>query len=249
LPYNDIEHAVTLINRHADELAGVIMEPVSAFGLGCVPAEREFLHAIREATARHEIPLILDEVVTNFRFGLGGASQYYGIVPDLVCLGKIVGGGFPIGGYGGRQDLMELVTPPDLKGKVYQSGTFSGNVISMVAGLAVIEELEKGDVYFYVDTLGDRMRNGLRGIAQDLGVDMAVLGIKSMFQLHFGLDDIRNYREKSKADRARATRFSRGLIVHGVYATPHPLFLSTAHTEQDVDRTLEVVETVLKLMA
>ena len=253
LPYNNIERAVSLITAHADELAGVLMEPVSVYGLGCVPAEREFMKAIREVTSKHDIPLIFDEVVTNFRLGLGGASEYYGVIPDLVCLGKIVGGGFPIGGYGGRRDLMDrFVTPTgqpsDRSEKIFQSGTFSGNVISMAAGLAVIEELEKGDVYPYIDGLGERVRSGLKAIAENLGIQMFVAGVKSLFQVHFGIDGIKNVRDKLRADKSLATEFSQGMLVNGICATPHPLFLSTAHTQQDVDRTLEAAETVLREM-
>jgi len=253
LPYNNTEAAVSLIRAHADELAGVLMEPVSAFGLGCVPAEPEFIRAIREVTLKHDIPLIFDEVVTNFRLGLGGAGEYYGVTADLVCLGKIVGGGFPIGVYGGRQDLMDrFVTPTgqssDRKEKIFQSGTFSGNAISMVAGLAVIKELEKGEIYPYIDGLTEKVRTGLEGIAEDLGIRMAVTGVKSLFQVHFGVDGIKNFRDKMKADHASDTVFSQGLLANGICATPHPLFLSAAHTQQDVGRILDTAETVLREM-
>ncbi len=250
LPYNDAERAVLLITAHADELAGVIMEPVSVYGLGCVPAEREFMKAIREVTSKHDIPLIFDEVVTNFRLGLGGASEYYGVIPDLACLGKIVGGGFPIGGYGGRRDLMDrFLTPTGERGeKVFQSGTFSGNVISMAAGLAMIKELEKGEIYPYINELAEKARSGLRRIAENLGVQMFVSGIKSLFQVHFGIDGIKNVRDKMKADQSQATEFSQGLLVNGIYAPAHPLYLSAAHTPQDVDGMLEVAETVLREM-
>jgi glutamate-1-semialdehyde 2,1-aminomutase len=250
LPYNNIERAVSLITAHADELAGVIMEPVSIYGLGCVPAGREFMKAIREVTSRHDIPLIFDEVVTNFRLGLGGASEYYGIIPDLVCLGKIVGGGFPIGGYGGRRDLMDRFLTParERSEKVFQSGTFSGNVISMAAGLAMIKELEKGEIYPYVNELGEKVRSGLKDIAENLGVQMFVAGVQSLFQVHFGIDDIKNVRDKMRADKSQATDFSQGLLANGIYAPAHPLYLSAAHTQQDVDRILEVAETVLREM-
>jgi glutamate-1-semialdehyde 2,1-aminomutase len=250
LPYNNTERAVALITDQADELAGVLMEPVSVYGLGCVPAEREFMQAVREVTSKHDIPLVFDEVVTNFRLGLGGASEYYGVIPDLVCLGKIVGGGFPFGGYGGRRDLMDRFLNPTVErcSKVFQSGTFSGNAISMAAGLATIKELEKGDVYPYIDKLGERMRSGLKNLAQDLGIQMYVAGIKSILQVHFGIDNIKNVRDKMKADKSQATRFSQGLLDKGIYAPSHPLFLSAAHTQQDVDRTLEVAEKVLREM-
>jgi glutamate-1-semialdehyde 2,1-aminomutase len=253
LPYNNTEAAMSLVAEHADELAAVIMEPVSAFGLGCVPAEPEFIQAMRSVTLEHDIPLIFDEVVTNFRLGLGGASAHYGIRPDLVCLGKIVGGGFPIGVYGGRRDLMErFVTPTgqptDIKEKIHQSGTFSGNAITMVAGLAAIKELEKPGVYSYVDNLTARLRAGLEGIAEDLGTPMITLGIGSLFQYHFGVKGIKNRRDKQNVDGASAGLFSQGLLANGICAGSRPLFLSTAHTDADVDRTLDVAATVLKEM-
>jgi glutamate-1-semialdehyde 2,1-aminomutase len=253
LPYNEPEAAVSLIAEHADELAGVIMEPVSAFGLGCVPAEPEFIQAIRSVTLKHDIPLILDEVVTNLRLGLGGASEYYGVTPDLVCLGKIVGGGFPIGVYGGREDLMNrYVTPTgsstDQEEKIHQSGTFSGNAISMVAGLAVIKELEKEGVYPYLEKLTARVRSGLQGIAEDLGIQMLVTGIASLFQCHFGVRGIRNRRDRQLVNTSLDREFSQGLLSNGICATPHPLFLSTAHSEKDVDCILETAGTVLEAM-
>lgn len=250
LPYNNVERAVSLITAHADELAGVLIEPVSVYGLGCVPAEREFLTALREVTSKYDIPLIFDEVVNNFRLGLGGASEYYGVIPDLVCLGKIVGGGFPIGGYGGRRDLMDRFLTPagERSEKVFQSGTFSGNVISMAAGLAMIKELEKGQVYPYINELGAQVRSGLRAIAENLGVQMFVAGVKSLFEIHFGIDGIKNVRDKKRADKSQAAEFAQGLIVNGIYAPAHPLFLSAAHTRQDVDRILETAETVLREM-
>lgn len=253
LPYNNTEASVSLITGHADELAAVIIEPVSAFGLGSVPAESEFVKAIRDVTLRHDIPMIFDEVVTGFRLGLGGGSAYYGIKPDLVTLGKIVGGGFPIGVYGGRRDLMDkFVTPTgqptDTKEKIHQSGTFSGNAITMLAGLAAIKELEKPGTYDYIDNLTARVRTGLEGTADDLGIEMIVTGVKSLFQYHFGLRSIKNRRDKQNADGASAGLFSQGLLANGICAGARPLFLSTAHTNSDVDRMLDVSVTVLKEM-
>jgi glutamate-1-semialdehyde 2,1-aminomutase len=250
LPYNDPERAAALIGAHANELAGVIMEPVAGFGMGCVPATSEFIHAIREVTAKYDIPLIVDEVVTNFRLGLGGASEYYGIKPDLVTLGKILGGGFPIGGYAGRRDLMDrLVTltgrPSDAQEKISQSGTFSGNVISMAAGLATIKILEERSVYQQLDILTERLCGGLKELAADHDIKLAITGVKSMFQLHFGLEHLTSIREHSGEDRAQATEFSHGLLANGVFAVPRPWFMSAAHTEEDVDKILEVAGGVL----
>jgi glutamate-1-semialdehyde 2,1-aminomutase len=253
LPYNDADRAATLITQHADELGAVIIEPVSAFGLGCVVAEPEFLRVVREVTAEHEVPLIFDEVVTNFRLALGGSAEYFGVEPDLVSLGKIVGGGFAVGGYGGRRDIMDKVVTPtvglwDLKEQIFQSGCFSGNPISMAAGLAVLNELEKDYVYPHINNLTEKLRDGLTEIGERLGHNMLVTGVTSFFQVHFGVESIRNKRDALKEDKDAAKQFHLGLRANGIMASAHPLFLSTAHTEQDVHRILEISESVLTKM-
>jgi glutamate-1-semialdehyde 2,1-aminomutase len=253
LPYNDADRAASLIAQHADELGAVILEPVSAFGLGCVAAEPDFLRSVRQVTTEHGIPLVFDEVVTNFRLALGGAAEYFGVEPDLVCLGKILGGGFPIGGFGGRRDIMDQVVTPtaglwDLKEQIFQSGCFSGNPISMVAGLTVLNELEKGTVYPHVNRLADQLRNGLTAIGERLGFDMLVTGVTSLLQIHFGVKEIRSKRDALNEDKDTAKRFHLGLRANGIMASPHPLFLSTAHTEEHVQQILDVSETVLVKM-
>ncbi len=253
LPYNDAGRAAELIVQHADELGAVLMEPVSAFGLGCVPAEPEFLRAVRQVTSEHGIPLIFDEVVTNFRLALGGAAEYFGVMPDLVCLGKIIGGGFAIGGYGGRREIMDRVVTPtvglwNLTEQIFQSGCFSGNPISMTAGLAVLQELEKGQVYPHMNRLADQLRAGLSEIGQRLGFEMLVAGVTSFFQVHFGLSGLRNKRDGFQADKEAARQFHLGLRANGIMASAHPLFLSAAHTEADVQHVLAVAERVLTEM-
>jgi glutamate-1-semialdehyde 2,1-aminomutase len=250
LPYNDSNRAAALIRAHADELAAVIMEPVAGFGMGCVPATREFIHAVREVTAKHDIPLVLDEVVTNFRLGLGGASAHYGVTPDLVTLGKILGGGFPIGGYAGRRDLMDrFVTltgrPSDAHEKISQSGTFSGNAVSMAAGLATIKILEEGSVYRHLDAMTERLCGGFKKLAAEHEVTLAITGVKSMLQLHFGVTELTNIRQRAGENRAQALEFSHGLLTNGVFATPRPWFLSAAHAQEDVDKVLEAAAAVL----
>jgi glutamate-1-semialdehyde 2,1-aminomutase len=215
-----------------------------------VAAQPDFLQAVRQVTAKHDIPLIFDEVVTNFRLGLGGAAEYFGVKPDLVCLGKIVGGGFAIGGYGGRRDIMDKVVTPrtglwNLSEQIFQSGCFSGNPISMTAGLAVLCELEKGHVYPHINRLAERMQKGLAEIGERLGVEMLVNRAASFFQIHFGVSDIRNKRDQLKANKKTADLFHFGLRAHGVMASYHPLFMSAAHTDAQVEHVLDVAETVL----
>jgi len=253
LPYNDIEGTISSISKEADNLGAVILEPVSAFGLGCIPAEIEFLKAVRDVTADNDIPLIFDEVVTNFRLSLGGAEEYFGVTPDLVCLGKILGAGFAIGGYGGRKDIMDkMVTPKiglwDLKEQIFQSGCFSGNPISMIAGLAVLEELEKRNVYPNLNSITEKLRSGVTEIGEQFDYDILVTGVTSLFQIHFGITSLKNKRDALKANKPMAKRFYLGLRAKGIMANPHPLFISTEHTEKDVNHFLEITETVLKEM-
>lgn len=253
LPYNDALDATRIIEENADELGAVIMEAFSAFGLGCVAADPDFVSAIRQVTAKHGIPLIFDEVVTNFRLGLGGASEYFGVTPDLVALGKIMSGGVPCAAYGGKREIMEKVVVPvggqwDLTRKIFQSGTFSGNPLSMTAGLAVLEELEKGEALPYLDRISALLRAGWEELARQTDTPMLVTGIKSIFQVHFGVEEIRNKRDLLKTDKEMANEFHMGLIANGILASAHPLFLSTAHSEEDVERILEVSKDVLSKM-
>ncbi len=253
LPYNDANRAVEQIRLHADELGGVIVEPVSAFGLGVVPAEMEFLKALRQVTAELDIPLIFDEVVTNFRIAAGGAAEYFGVMPDLVCLGKILGGGFAIGGFGGKREIMEKVVTPrvglwDLSEQIFQSGCFSGNPVSMVAGLAVLEELEKGTAYPYINGLTEGMCREMNALGERLGVPLMASHVASIFQFHITTTKIRNKRDAMKANKQAANLFHLGLRANGILASYHPLFISTAHTQAHIDQVLEVSESVLKQM-
>jgi glutamate-1-semialdehyde 2,1-aminomutase len=253
LPFNDLEIAVEEIRKHADELGGVIVEPVSAFGLGVVPADLEFLKALREVTTETGIPLIFDEVVTNFRLALGGAMEFFGIQPDLVCLGKILGGGFAIGGFGGKREIMDKVVTPkvglwDLSEQIFQSGCFSGNPVSMVAGLAVLEELEKGKAYPYINGLTDTLCKDMNEIGNRLGIPLIASHVASIFQFHFTDTPIKNKRDANKANKKAANIFHLGLRAHGIMASAHPLFMSTAHNLGHIDKILDVSETVLKEM-
>jgi glutamate-1-semialdehyde 2,1-aminomutase len=253
LPYNDPVNATRIIEENADELGAVIMEAFSAFGLGCIPADPDFLEAIREVTTKHGIPLIFDEVVTNFRLGLGGATEYFGVTPDLVAMGKILSGGVTMAAYGGKREIMDKAVTPkaglwDLTEQIFQSGTFSGNPLSMTAGLAVLEELEKGEALPYLDGISDTLRDGWQNLAKQTDLKMLVNGVKSIFQIHFGVDEIRNKRDLLSVDKATTREFHMGLIANGVLASAHPLFLSSAHSEKDVERILDVSKDVLSKM-
>jgi glutamate-1-semialdehyde 2,1-aminomutase len=253
LPYNDAELSTALIEGHADELGGVILEPVSAFGLGVVKADAAFLQAIREVTRKHDIPLIFDEVVTNFRLALGGASEYFGVVPDLVCLGKILGGGFAIGGYGGRRDIMDRVVTPrtglwDLSEQIFQSGCFSGNPISMTAGWVVLNELEKGAIHPYINRLAREIQQGMEEIGERMGYPILVNRAASILQFHFGISEIRNKRDQLRANKNLANLFHLGLRAYGIMASYHPLFISSAHTDAHKAEIFQAAEDVFKSM-
>jgi glutamate-1-semialdehyde 2,1-aminomutase len=254
LPYNDAA-ALDIVREHAGELAAVFIEPLAGFGIGAIPAERDWLAALRDLTTEKGILLVFDEIVTGFRLGLGGASSWYGIRPDLGAIGKIVGGGFPVGGFGGRRDVMEKVVTPtkepsDVKEKIFASGTFSGNPVSMAAGLAMISELERTDVYETLARRGERLRAELREAGRSAGLDLEATGVGSVFHVHFAREPIRDKRSAMRADPVRQYAFSIGMISRGVLLPPaHPGFLSTAHGEADVDEVLRVAGGVLREMA
>ena len=248
IPFNDIDSTVAIIEEHAHELAGVLIEPVAGFGMGCIPADKEYLQALRDVTRKNKVLLIYDEIVTAFRLaGMGGAAEYYGVAPDLDCVGKPIGGGFPVGGFGGSKDIMESTCSPtaDPSTKIFQSGTFTGNPISMTAGLACLTALETKD-YSYIDRLGEKVRGGLRDLAAKYGMEMQIAGLCSIFMPHFNSQPIRNNRDKIKGNVAKQREFCLGMIVNGVYLPPmHAGAMCFAHTEEDVNQILKIAEKVM----
>jgi glutamate-1-semialdehyde 2,1-aminomutase len=250
LPWNDIDSVAPLV-RHDHDLAAVILEPVPFSNVGGAEPDHEFLRALRELTRQRRILLIFDEVITGFRLGLGGAAAHFGITPDLHVFGKTVGGGFPVGAYGGRRDVMEaVVTPrdgdPHGEATIFQSGTFSGTPPAMRAGLAMLEQIERTDAIAVADRRAEEIREGWRSIAADLALPIQVTGMSSWLGLAFTDRTIRTRRDAMTADAARQRAFSLGLLAGGVYLAPsHPGFTSAAHTEADVQHVLEVSERVL----
>lgn len=255
LPYNNTDATVSIIKEHANELAVVLIEPMAGSGMGDVPAEKEFMEALRKVTEENNILLIFDEVVTGFRVGgLGGAAKHYGVKPDLAAFGKPIGGGMPIGAYGGRRDIMEKCVSPtvdpleDAEYKIFQSGTFTGNPITMTAGLACLTELETKD-YSYIDNLAEKVRVGLRKIAAEQGLDVQITGMASTFCVHFSPYPISDLRTRKKEDMAKNYEFGLGMIVNGVWLGPgHAGAMCFAHTEEEIDYILNVAESVLKEM-
>lgn len=253
LPFNNTEATVSLIKKHAKELAAVVVEPVAGTFLGGLPAEKPFVEAVRKVTEEKGILLIFDEVITGFRLGLSGAISISGVVPDLRALGKMIGGGFPVGAYGGRRDIMEkVVTPPldpsspEAKQKIWQSGTFSGNPVSVTAGLATIKELEKPGFYERINGYGERIRNGWKKMGADLGLDLQIVGIASIFALFFSSYPIKSIRDTTRCDVDAARAFFLGLLANGVHVPSlHLGFTNGAQTDADIDKVLKVSEYVL----
>jgi len=252
LPWNDIDAAALVLRKAAREVAAIILEPVPFSNLGGEEPDPEFLRALRELTWERGVLLIFDEVITGFRIGLGGAAAHFGFAPDLHCFGKAVGGGFPVGVFGGRRDVMEaVVTPvpgdPHAAETIFQSGTFSGAPPTMAAGLTMLRELERTDAIAVADARAEAIRAGWRQIVDELGLAAQVTGMSSWLGLAFTDRPIRTRRDSITADRARARALSLGLLLGGVYLAPsHPGFASAAHTEEDVGRVLDVSERVLR---
>jgi glutamate-1-semialdehyde 2,1-aminomutase len=252
LPWNDIDVVALVVREASHDLAAIILEPVPFSNLGGEEPDPEFLRALRELTRERGVLLIFDEVVTGFRLGLGGAAAHFGFAPDLHCFGKAVGGGFPIGVFGGRRDVMEaVVTPipgdPHAAETIFQSGTFSGAPPTMAAGLTMLRELEHTDAIAVADARAEAVRAGWRQVVDELGLAAQVTGMSSWLGLAFTDRPIRTRRDSIAADRARARAFSLGLLLGGVYLAPsHPGFTSAAHTEEDVGRVLDVSERVLR---
>jgi glutamate-1-semialdehyde 2,1-aminomutase len=234
LPFNDIEALRALFREQGDRIAAVIVEPVAG-NMGVVPPAPGFLEGLRAVTAAHGTVLIFDEVITGFRVAWGGAQERYGVRADLTCLGKIIGGGLPVGAYGGRRDLMERVAP---LGPVYQAGTLSGNPLAVAAGLATLRALRDGAAYPRLDALGARAEAGLRRAAEKAGTPLTVNRVGSMLTAFFTGDPVTDYASARRADTARYGRFFHAMLERGVYLAPsqfEAVFLSLAHGEADVD--------------
>ena len=242
VPFNDITALSTILEANAGEVAAVIMEPVMG-NVGPIPPEDKYLEDVRRLTKEHDVLLIFDEVITGFRLALGGAQEYYGVIPDITILGKIAGGGFPIGIFGASRAIMELVAPV---GGVYQAGTFSGNPVSITAGIKTIEILERENALPRINALGDRMRAALTDTIQDsgAGVEAYVSGVGSMFKIFFSPSGnaVRNYSDALMCDKNRYMRLFHKMLSSGVFLPPSQFetnFISLAHSEEDIETTIE----------
>jgi glutamate-1-semialdehyde 2,1-aminomutase len=243
-PYNDLATVEGIVATHADELAAVIIEPFQRL----IPPQPGFLQGLREITRRHGILLVFDEVVTGFRLAYGGAQEYYGVVPDIACVGKIVGGGFPLAAVCASADLMRPFDPgQDGKGDfISQSGTLNGNPIAAVAGLATLAELRKPGAYDRLLGTGRTLMKGLSELLTRRGLPAQVVGEPVVFDVLFTAEPVVDYRSLQKADGQKARVLTTELIKRGVVKNTQKMYMSTAHTDADVAKTLNAFEDVLK---
>jgi glutamate-1-semialdehyde 2,1-aminomutase len=242
--YNDLASVEKLAEQHIDQIAAVIVEPIAG-NMGVVAPDAGFLRGLRAICDEHGILLVFDEVISGFRAGAGGAQQLFGIRPDLTCLGKIIGGGLPVGAYGGRADVMEMVAPA---GPVYQAGTLSGNPLAMTAGLWSLAELSPR-LYRHLAKLGAQLAAGLAGAARQAGVPLQVNAFGSLVTPFFTTEPVRDFQSAMKADTAAYGNFFRGMLERGVYPPPSQFeawFLSGAHTERDVAKTVKAAAVAMK---
>lgn len=247
-PYNDLKAAQGLVRKHAQDLAAIIVEPVAG-NMGVVPPGPGFLQGLREITRKHKVLLIFDEVITGFRVGLGGAQKKYGVLPDLTTLGKIIGGGLPVGAYGGKREIMDMVAP---SGPVYQAGTLSGNPLAMAAGIATLKALGKQGVYQTLEKLGLRLEQGLLKAAKNAGIPVVINRVGSCLTLFFTDKPVRDYASAMRSDTRRYSRFFQAMLSKGIYLPPSQFeawFLSLAHTQEDVALTLAAAQASFRKLA
>jgi glutamate-1-semialdehyde 2,1-aminomutase len=248
IPYNDLAAVRDAFQAHPEQIAAVIVEPVAG-NMGVVPPEPGFLEHLRTLTREHGALLIFDEVITGFRIALGGAQERFRVVPDLTCLGKIVGGGLPVGAYGGRRDLMERISP---LGPVYQAGTLSGNPLAMAAGAATLRLLTEPGVYTHLETLSARLADGLNEAARAAEVPYIANRVGSMFTGFFCPGPVTDYASAKKADTQVYARFFHAMLDRGVYTAPSQFesgFVSLAHTPADIDATIDAATEAFKVAA
>jgi glutamate-1-semialdehyde 2,1-aminomutase len=243
-PYNDLEAVKALFAANPDSISGVILEPVVG-NAGFIVPDAGFLEGLRLITQEYGALLVFDEVMTGFRIAYGGAQQRFGITPDLTTMGKVIGGGLPVGAYGGRKDIMSMVAPA---GPMYQAGTLSGNPLAMTAGIKTLELLQKPGAYEYLDKITKKLADGLLTIARETGHDACGGQISGMFGLFFCAGPVHNFEDAKHSDVAKFGRFHRGMLEQGIYLAPSQFeagFTSLAHTEADIDRTLAAARTVM----
>jgi glutamate-1-semialdehyde 2,1-aminomutase len=248
VPFNDAEAVAAHFAAYPGQIAAIIVEPVAG-NMGCIPPRPGYLEALREITQREGAVLIFDEVMTGFRVAPGGAQERFGVTPDLSCLGKIVGGGMPVGAYGGRRDIMEKVAP---LGPVYQAGTLSGNPLSVAAGLETLKLIKRDKPHAELEATATRLCEGLAQRAAARGIDFTHAVVGGMFGFFFQAGEVWNYEDAKRSDLDRFARFHGEMLARGVYLAPSQFeaaFVSTAHDQAAVDQTLAAAEAAFAALA
>jgi glutamate-1-semialdehyde 2,1-aminomutase len=241
LPYNDLESARKCFELLPNDIAAVIVEPVAG-NMGVVVPKIGFLEGLRKLCSGYGSLLIFDEVISGFRVAIGGAQELYGVHPDLTCLGKIIGGGLPVGAFGGPRDIMEFLAPV---GGVYQAGTLSGNPLAVAAGLTTLKILKRDNPYPVLEQRSEQLAKGLERIFSEKGEKHIINRVGSLLSIFFGIDSVSNYEEAMNANKSKFTAFFSKMLDQGIYPAPSAFeawFLSVAHADSDIDYTLECAE-------
>jgi len=245
-PYNDLSVVKKIIEDNPNQIAAIILEPVAG-NMGCIPPKKGFLEGLRSLCNEHDIVLIFDEVMTGFRLSKGGASEYYGVTPDMVTLGKIIGGGLPVGAFGGKKEIMDMVAPV---GPIYQAGTLSGNPIAMGCGYTLLKELnENPSIYSQLEQNTAYFEKELRRVFDNKNLRYTINRVGSMISFHFDVDEVNNFDDACNANADLFKTLFHGVLKRGVYFAPsafESLFLSTTHTKELLDNTVLAIEETLE---
>jgi glutamate-1-semialdehyde 2,1-aminomutase len=245
-PFNNLGAVEKIIEEHQNEIAAIILEPVAG-NMGCIPPKKGFLQGLRELCNQNDILLIFDEVMTGFRISKGGASEYYDVVPDLVTLGKIIGGGLPVGAFGGKKEIMDLLAP---EGPVYQAGTLSGNPIAMRCGYTLLKVLHENDtLYQDLEKTSAYFESNLRSIFDKYSLTYTINRVGSMISFHFGVNEVQNFDDACKADAELFKKVFHGLLNKGIYFAPsafESLFIAHTHSMALIDKTIDAIDQTLK---
>ena len=247
LPYNDIKRVEEVVKKNQKYLAAIIVEPVQA-NYGVILPKGDFLHGLRKITDKYGIVLIFDEVITGFRLSYSGAQGLFNVKPDLTCLGKIIGGGMPIGAFGGKREIMKLLAP---EGGVYQAGTLSGNPVAVTAGIVTLDVLKKNNPYLALTKTTEYLVGKIKAQAEEYGLELKVNHIGSMFSIFFSDKDVVDYKTASMQSLRLFKKFFRGLLKEGIYFYPSGFetnFLSTVHTAEDIEKTQKAIDRVLRYL-
>ncbi len=245
LPFNNTKYVEEAFEKYGEDIACTIVEPIAG-NMGVVVPDVEFLKSLSKTAKSYGSLLIFDEVITGFRVSLGGAQEIFGIVPDITCLGKVLGGGMPLGAYGGKREIMEMVSP---SGPIYQAGTLSGNPLSMVAGMATLKELIELNPYENIDKLTSKLAYGISEVLKEKGVPHTINCIASMFTVFFSEEKVRDFESAKRSDAKMFGRFFRALLKNNILIPPSQFeawFLSAAHTQEDVENTIERISKAVR---